>query len=49
MEATTLGGLPLMAEVTLEVWDSPNSAVRCAKLGLDLRIRGVLIGQSSYS
>ena len=54
MEGTTFGGLPLMAEVKLEVWDSPNSAgvvidaVRCAKLGLDRRIGGALIGPSSY-
>ena len=40
MEGTTFGGVPLMAEVKLEVWDSPNSAgvvidaVRCAKLAL---------------
>jgi myo-inositol-1-phosphate synthase len=54
MEGTTFGGLPLMAEVKLEVWDSPNSAgvvidaVRCAKLALDRRVGGALIGPSSY-
>ena len=54
MEGTTFGGLPLNAEVKLEVWDSPNSAgvvidaVRCAKLALDRGIGGALIGPSSY-
>ncbi len=54
MEGTTFGGLPLLAEIKLEVWDSPNSAgvvidaVRCAKLALDRRISGALIGPSSY-
>ena len=41
-------------ELKLEVWDSPNSAgvvidaIRCAKLALDRRIGGALIGPSSY-
>ena len=41
LEGTTFGGVPLNAELKLEVWDSPNSAgvvidaVRCAKLALD--------------
>jgi myo-inositol-1-phosphate synthase len=41
-------------ELKLEVWDSPNSAgvvidaVRCAKLALDRRIGGALVGPSSY-
>ncbi len=54
MEATTFGGVPLNLELKLEVWDSPNSAgvvidaVRCAKIGLDRRIGGALIGPSSY-
>ena len=54
MEGTTFGGLPLNAEVKLEVWDSPNSAgvvidaVRCAKLALDRGQGGALIGPSSY-
>jgi myo-inositol-1-phosphate synthase len=54
MEGTTFGGLPLNAEVKLEVWDSPNSAgividaVRCAKLALDRDIGGALVGPSSY-
>ncbi|HZY67628.1 MAG TPA: inositol-3-phosphate synthase, partial [Devosia sp.] len=54
LEGTTFGGVPLNAELKLEVWDSPNSAgvvidaVRCAKLGLDRRIGGALVGPSSY-
>ncbi|MCC6424062.1 MAG: inositol-3-phosphate synthase [Phycisphaerales bacterium] len=54
MEGTAFGGAPLMCEVKLEVWDSPNSAgvvidaVRCAKLALDRGIGGALIGPSSY-
>jgi myo-inositol-1-phosphate synthase len=43
-----------MAELKLEVWDSPNSAgividaVRCIKLALDNGISGQLDGPSSY-
>jgi myo-inositol-1-phosphate synthase len=54
MEGTTFGNVPLNVEVKLEVWDSPNSAgvvidaIRCAKLALDRRIGGALIGPSSY-
>ena len=54
IEGTTFGGVPLNAEIKLEVWDSPNSAgvvidaVRCAKLALDRGIGGALIGPSSY-
>lgn len=54
LEGTTFGGVPLNAELKLEVWDSPNSAgvvidaVRCAKLALDRKIGGALIGPSSY-
>ena len=54
MEGTTFGNVPLNCEVKLEVWDSPNSAgvvidaVRCAKLALDRKIGGALIGPSSY-
>lgn len=54
LEGTTFGGVPLNAELKLEVWDSPNSAgvvidaIRCAKLALDRRIGGVLTGPSSY-
>jgi myo-inositol-1-phosphate synthase len=54
MEGTTFGGVPLSAELKLEVWDSPNSAgvvidaVRCARLAMDRGIGGALIGPSSY-
>jgi myo-inositol-1-phosphate synthase len=54
MEGTAFGGVPLNVELKLEVWDSPNSAgividaVRCAKLALDRKIAGALIGPSSY-
>jgi len=54
MEGTAFGGVPINAEVKLEVWDSPNSAgvvidaVRCAKLARDRGIGGALIGPSSY-
>jgi myo-inositol-1-phosphate synthase len=54
LEGTTFGGVPLSAEVRLEVWDSPNSAgvvidaVRCAKLALDRGVGGALSGPSSY-
>jgi myo-inositol-1-phosphate synthase len=54
LEGTTFGGVPLNAELKLEVWDSPNSAgvvidaIRCAKLALDRSIGGPLIGPSSY-
>jgi myo-inositol-1-phosphate synthase len=54
LEGTTFGGVPLSAEVKLEVWDSPNSAgvvidaVRCARLALDRGIGGALVGPSSY-
>jgi myo-inositol-1-phosphate synthase len=54
MEGTGFGNTPLNIELKLEVWDSPNSAgvvidaVRCAKLALDRRQGGALIGPSSY-
>jgi myo-inositol-1-phosphate synthase len=54
LEGTTFGNVPLNVELKLEVWDSPNSAgvvidaVRCAKLALDRKIGGALIGPSSY-
>jgi myo-inositol-1-phosphate synthase len=54
MEGTTFGNVPLNLETKLEVWDSPNSAgvvidaVRCAKLALDRKIAGPLIGPCSY-
>jgi myo-inositol-1-phosphate synthase len=54
MEGTTFGNVPLNCEVKLEVWDSPNSAgvvidaIRCARLALDRKMGGALIGPSSY-
>jgi myo-inositol-1-phosphate synthase len=54
LEGTAFGGVPLSAEVKLDVWDSPNSAgvvidaVRCAKLAIDRGVGGALIGPSSY-
>ena len=54
MEGTTFGNVPLNAELKLEVWDSPNSAgvvidaVRCARIALDRKISGALIGPSAY-
>ncbi|HKY55223.1 MAG TPA: inositol-3-phosphate synthase [Anaerolineales bacterium] len=54
MEGTTFGNVPLNVEVKLEVWDSPNSAgvmidaIRCAKLALDRKLSGPIIGPSSY-
>ncbi|HLM30541.1 MAG TPA: inositol-3-phosphate synthase, partial [Solirubrobacterales bacterium] len=54
LEGESFGGVPLTAEVKLEVWDSPNSAgividaVRCCKLALNHGIAGPLEGPSSY-
>ena len=54
MEGTTFGNVPLNMEVKLEVWDSPNSAgvmidaIRCAKIALDRKLSGPIVGASSY-
>jgi myo-inositol-1-phosphate synthase len=46
--------VPLLAELKLEVWDSPNSAgvitdaIRCAALGLDRGLAGTLVAPSAY-
>ena len=54
LEGQAFGGVPLTAELKLEVWDSPNSAgividaVRCCKLALNHGIGGQLDGPSSY-
>ena len=54
MEGTTFGNVPLMAELKLEVWDSPNSAgvvidaVRCAKLAMDRGLAGTIAGPAAY-
>ncbi|MEX1157322.1 MAG: inositol-3-phosphate synthase, partial [Thermomicrobiales bacterium] len=54
IEGTTFGDVPLMMELKLEVWDSPNSAgvvidaIRCAKLALENNISGSLLAPSAY-
>ena len=54
LEGRAFGDVPLNLEYKLEVWDSPNSAgviidaLRCAKIGLDRNIGGVLLSPSSY-
>ena len=54
MEGTTFGDVPLNIEVKLEVWDSPNSAgvmidaIRCAKIAMDRKLYGPIVGPSSY-
>ncbi len=54
MEGRTFGDVPLLVEVKLEVWDSPNSAgvvidaIRCCKLALDRGLKGELVGPSAY-
>ncbi|HDD42935.1 MAG TPA: inositol-3-phosphate synthase [Nitrososphaeria archaeon] len=54
IEGKAFGNCPLNIEAKLEVWDSPNSAgvvidaVRCAKIGKDRGIGGVLISPSAY-
>jgi myo-inositol-1-phosphate synthase len=54
IEGTTYGDVPLLAELKLEVWDSPNSAgvitdaIRCAKIGLDRGLSGTLVAPSAY-
>jgi myo-inositol-1-phosphate synthase len=53
-EGENFGGVPLKLEHQLEGWDSPNSAgviidaLRCAKVALDNKIGGILIGPSAY-
>ncbi|MEW6717209.1 MAG: inositol-3-phosphate synthase [Chloroflexota bacterium] len=54
MDGRAFGDVPLKLELKLEVWDSPNSAgvvidaVRCAKLAMDRKISGPLIGPSAF-
>ncbi|MGH2795649.1 MAG: inositol-3-phosphate synthase [Actinomycetota bacterium] len=54
LEGREFGNVPLVVDLKLEVWDSPNSAgividaVRCSKLALDRGIGGPLIGPSAY-
>ena len=54
MEGRTFGDVPLILDMKLEVWDSPNSggvvidAIRCCKIALDRGLSGVLVAPSSY-
>jgi len=54
MEGQTFGDVPLIIDMKMEVWDSPNSAgvvidaIRCCKLALDNGIKGELRGPSAY-
>ena len=54
LEGQAFGDVPLIAELKLEVWDSPNSAgividaTRCCKLALNNGLSGQLDGPSSY-
>ena len=54
LEGEAFGNVPLVAEMKLEVWDSPNSAgivtdaVRCCKLALNHGVGGPLEGPSAY-
>src|ERR1039458_8759892 len=54
LEGQAFGDVPLIAELKLEVWDSPNSAgivtdaVRCCKLALNNGLSGQLDGPNSY-
>ncbi len=54
LEGRNFGDVPLNLELKLEVWDSPNSAgviidaIRCARLALDRRIGGPLLGPAAY-
>ena len=54
LEGKAFGDVPLMAELKLEVWDSPNSAgviidaVRAAKIAKDRGIGGPILSAASY-
>ncbi len=54
MEGRTFGDVPLILELKLEVWDSPNSAgvvidaIRCCKLALERGLSGALVAPSAY-
>jgi myo-inositol-1-phosphate synthase len=54
LEGEAFGDVPLVAEMKLEVWDSPNSAgivtdaVRCCKLALNHGLGGPIVGPSAY-
>ena len=54
IEGREFGNVPIVMEMKLEVWDSPNSAgividaVRIEKLALERGIGGPLVGPSAY-
>jgi len=54
LEGEAFGDVPLVAEMKLEVWDSPNSAgivtdaVRCCKLAMNHGLGGPINGPSAY-
>ncbi|MFY9588281.1 MAG: inositol-3-phosphate synthase [Actinomycetota bacterium] len=54
LEGREFGNVPIIVDLKLEVWDSPNSAgivvdaVRCAKVALDRGVGGPLIGPAAY-
>src|SRR5436190_5348850 len=54
LEGRAFGDVPLKMELKLEVWDSPNSAgigidaIRCARVAMDRKVGGPLIGPSAY-
>ena len=54
MEGKLFGDVPMNIELRLSVEDSPNSAgvaidaIRCAKIALDRKQGGVLVGPSAY-
>jgi len=54
LEGREFGNVPIVVDLKLEVWDSPNSAgividaVRCAKVALDRGVGGPLVGPAAY-
>ncbi len=54
MEGRAFGDAPLVAELKLEVWDSPNSAgvvidaIRCAKIAQERGFGGPVLSASAY-
>ena len=54
LEGRGFGDQPIIVELKLEVWDSPNSAgvvidaVRACKLAMDRGLRGALAAPSAY-
>jgi myo-inositol-1-phosphate synthase len=54
LEGRSFGDQPINLELTLEVWDSPNSAgviidaIRSCKIAMDRGIKGALLAPSAY-